>query len=344
MRVATVLKKPHALIKLAQTACLLQHQFINFLIAASQSTHHYKKEYTIPLSILLNYLNNTRDTQRIRDITNSLQELKTAVVFNSRRHAKFPFFSSIIIKKSKKSLGSLVYTFSPEFQSIILDTKQTAPINLFIERALKCRYSLAIYELCMIYKSKHQTPWLDCQDLRDYLNVTDSHYTGFKFFNNRILKKVVKEINEKMDITIQPFYQKDAKGTITALKFSIKKQGFDRFFLDFFAPKKSFIQKLNQLNPKKRKTAPIQSSYPKKEITLVLRALGISACNLAKRCPLYTISAQDFDCILELFKTNKKNILFVYKWLQGRITPIISFDHYPEPSCSCLKCSCPCRK
>ena len=62
---------------------------------------------------------------------------------------------------------------------------------------------------------------IDLEDLKQVLNCNDNSYSEFKIFNNRILKKCQKELEEKTDIRY--FYEPIKKGRkVVAIRFTIE--------------------------------------------------------------------------------------------------------------------------
>ncbi len=315
------LKKPPNLILTAKTLSLVQQQLLNFIIASTQDTN---QEHCIQLAILLRYLSTTRDTKRIRELLVNMGNATTQIISDSKKatpQEKFSYFESLKIIN-----GVVFYRFSPHIQKLITSSTEHAAINIFLVRAFSCKYSLFLYELCLALTKKGQTPWLDLEYIRNYMNLAPNNYPTFKQLNHHILNRAIKEIHKKTNIELRPLYKKQ-NNTIVAIKLFIHKTSFMPHLVAYSKQNKIIIDKINKQHEKRNRHLNCNEPLPlpiaheknrltKKEIAELLQALGIPVKKASALYPIYSLTTNDFDKILSIFKTSTKNALFIRSWLK----------------------------
>jgi hypothetical protein len=77
-----------------------------------------------------------------------------------------------------------------------------------IQKNFKTKYALALYELACDHfiraDGRGQTPLIEINDLRKLLGCSDDHsYKDYKYLNKDVIKRAIKEINEKSDLIIE---------------------------------------------------------------------------------------------------------------------------------------------
>lgn len=118
--------------------------------------------------------------------------------------------------------GELEYSFgllrhrmkNPEFY---------AKISLLIQKKFKSRYSLALYEFCCDHFVKQKgfgvTPWIPIEDLKEILGYRGDG-VDFKYFNRDVLKRAIREVNEKSDLRVTTKLKRKNR-TVIAIQFLI---------------------------------------------------------------------------------------------------------------------------
>ena len=160
------------------------------------------------LDIIINVLLKNKDLETT--LTSFIHEL---VISRHQSHTK---------KKVKVHISTKVLKF-------FLHTKKLfTKFFLTIQFSMNSKYSKLLYEVLKDYEGiKSKT--IDYELLIGLLNALgNTRVNKFSYFNNDILKKSIKEINEKSDISVdyEPIKEKldGRRKQVTKIKFNIKKQ------------------------------------------------------------------------------------------------------------------------
>jgi len=124
-----------------------------------------------------------------------------------------------------KQSGVIWYTWGKYLREKLCNPTMYAKINLAIQSRFKSKYSLVLYELCVDYfikkQGKGETPWINIEDFKKLMGVENDKYCQeYKRLNDFVIKKAVKEVNEKSDIFVAIDVKKEAR-KVVALKFHI---------------------------------------------------------------------------------------------------------------------------
>jgi hypothetical protein len=122
--------------------------------------------------------------------------------------------------------NKLYYSFSPMMPAKLNNLELYARINLSIQKNINSKAALILYELAKDHfisnHGKGQTPWISVEDLKRLMDCNnDKSYQTFKEFNRTILKKALKEIEDKTEIVVKPRL-KIRKKICEAVKFDIR--------------------------------------------------------------------------------------------------------------------------
>jgi hypothetical protein len=157
-------------------------------------------------------------------------------------------FTEIAIGK-----GVVAFQVNPTLRARLYNPEMYALLDLQYQQRFVSSYTLRLYELCSRFRGVKQTAYIDVGALRGMLSVASTPvYEQFKFFNSKILKPSIAEINEKSDIKVEQVEEKLGR-SVVSVKFKITEQA--------------------------RKIAEIQEMLPaaseKDKLQLRMRALGI---------------------------------------------------------------------
>lgn len=143
--------------------------------------------------------------------------------------------------KSKKSYGGVItsllaganfdkhpgfveFAFSPMLKDIVENSNMFANLSLALVRNLETKAGLSLYRVMNDYRGVRTTPEIPLSDLRKILGVDEGEYPAFKKLNAQILGPACKQVNEKTDLKITPYFFRGAHGKVLSVKFDIQEQ------------------------------------------------------------------------------------------------------------------------
>lgn len=181
---------------------------------------------------------NSNDVEHLKATAAAITDLR--VVFdvmnseNIRHVGSVNLFSAIVFRSDGQ-----IYIEMPDITKKMLeDDKKFALINMQIHAQFESLYAYILYENCLLYMSEGETPSWTIDEWKKLLEVDDeqSTYHEFKFFNNKVIKFSVNEVNKVSDIIIEPIYHKQGR-SVTNISFKIEKKPQAMF--DFLAKNSS---------------------------------------------------------------------------------------------------------
>ncbi len=117
--------------------------------------------------------------------------------------------------------GTCYYKYSQEVKHLFKYCGHPIKLDLELQRTFACKYTLALYELCLCFLEEHQAPTLSVEVLRDYLGLLSHEYQYFKDFDRFVLKKAITEVNQNAELKVDVEYVYQGK-KVQEIKFSIK--------------------------------------------------------------------------------------------------------------------------
>ena len=212
--------KASGCIHISHRLSLVQQQLWNLLLSKAYNDLLVKKEHVIPVTVIRNYLGNTRNHKHLKRL---LAGLDVQVYYNilNKDSSKWGFFSLLAYAEIEDGLCR--YAFVEEIRSLLYNPKFYAKVSLIIQKRFRSKYALFLYELCIDYIGIAQTPWITLKDFRSYMGLEKSEYPGFKSLRQHVIEKALLEINNCSDITITADYNRGGRW-ITDIKFSIVKK------------------------------------------------------------------------------------------------------------------------
>lgn len=185
------------------------------------------EEYSLPVSKIYELFGHK--TTEYKLVKSTLKELTSSSIewsmFDKEGHEKINF--AVWCSESNIYKGIITFTFPKSLKQLLInaDKVRHATLSLPIITQLKSRYSIKIYQECLLHynhqKKYGETPYRKIEEFKNYLGVDGETYNEFKRLNNRILKPSLKEINKKTGFLITAQFQKIGK-TITAIKLTVK--------------------------------------------------------------------------------------------------------------------------
>jgi len=296
----------------------------------------------IELKILSKYLNKYTDSSYSK-LINQLNRLrKVDIVINVLKKNKemettlTGFIHEIIISRHKDTKKKkITLHISTKILNMFLNLKKLFSKHyLTIQLSMKSKYSKLLYELLKDYQGVN-SKIIHLDLLLGLLNVANNErYLTYSYFNNDILKKAIKEINEKSDIKVQ--YEAIKERTednprlhVTKIKFTMEKQNDERLKElgllnqepELSIEEEIYLNKI-RLKSKNKLEGLIQSGYEVKDQEAWIKA------DIKKNEKQYATEL-DLDEYLEDLSTEDKRSLYFDLAKHLKLDePMVMIDNY----------------
>jgi plasmid replication initiation protein len=220
----TQIKKHVASIHCSNSVSLLERRVFNALILNTQSHDQLEGAFFyISLSRLKELLRfQSRNNSALRDAVIGLTE--TTVKWNlckDRSTMGANWFSASLLASASYSNGIIRYEYSKAIMDLVKDPCVYANICLDAQARLNSKYSLALYENCIRYKSLGSTKAFPVNLLRELLGADFGCYKKNSVLCQKIIKPAIMEINKKTNLVLCSRFIKQGN-KIKAVKISVK--------------------------------------------------------------------------------------------------------------------------
>lgn len=175
---------------------------------------------------------NSNDVSKLKQAANELTSLKVELdVTNNdsgvRTVGATQLFSAVLFQSS----GKIIFEIPQLAKRMLADSQRFALINMQVQGDLDSNYSFILYEQCLLYIDEGKTPEFSVDDWRKIFECSeDSIFQQFKFFNQKIIKHAVEEVNRVTDILVNPVFTKE-KRVVVSFHFEISWK--PQYLLDF---------------------------------------------------------------------------------------------------------------
>jgi len=217
------LKKHVAAIHTDGQLSLLQRKLSNVLLVNAYDSLLTQSEHEIDektLCVMLGYDSN--DRVPLKRALKALAAIQAEWDILDDGGDEVEWGVASLLSHAVLSKGRCRYGYAPALAEKLYNPAIYANINMKVQRRFKSGHALALYENCYRFKNVGSTGWWPIQTFRKLLGVGESdYYKAFKHLNAKIIKPVVKEINQHSDIEITPEYKKQGRA-ISEIRFSIK--------------------------------------------------------------------------------------------------------------------------
>jgi len=216
-------KKHVASIHCSNSVSLLERRVFNALIFHTQANQQLKENFFyISLSHLKELLRfQSRNIGALKDAIIGLTE--TTVRWNlckDKSARGTNWFSASLLASASYSEGVIRYEYSKVIMDLIKDPCVYANICLDAQARLSSKYSLALYENCIRYKSLGFTKSFPIGLLRELLGADFGCYKKNSVLCQKIIKPAIKEINNKTNLVLRSRLIKQGN-EISAIKISV---------------------------------------------------------------------------------------------------------------------------
>ena len=201
-------------------------EFIPFEIDLKTFSKEFGKYQKSEFSTLIKQLD---ELSNVKVVINALRKNKNMETTFTR------FIHKLTVSKHKNNVRKKVrLVLDGEICKMIFDVKKLfTKFYLKIQFSMKSKYSKLLYEILKDYQGVN-TKTIDFELLLGLLNVDfeNTNNGTWALFNQNIIKKAVKEINEKSDIYVsyEPIKERinGKRLQVTKIKFDIDKQNNER--------------------------------------------------------------------------------------------------------------------
>lgn len=238
---SNILLKNTMAIHTSSPLSLIQRKSINALLKNAfkdrQADADVYHEYAIKdLMHAVGYKESTRSySEDLKASIFSLSEIniKWNILNKDKRYktvGQAPYLASVAFEN-----GIIKYTFSKHMRDIFLKPHLYARLNLDYQKRFNNKNSMPLWELmCEELStqnvSKAESKWIEYMKCLELFSLENSSYKdNYKYFKAQVLNKIIKEINEKSDITLTFEEKKSGGKRVTELKFiAVRKNSFDQ--------------------------------------------------------------------------------------------------------------------
>ncbi len=204
---------------------LLGRKLSNALFKIAQKQGMNEDTYSttrIELGELIQF--NSNDVDKLKQAANELTSLKVEMdVTNAsgvRTVGATQLFSTLLFQSS----GKIHFEIPTIAKRMLSDSVKFALINMDVQGNIDSNYAYILYEQCLLYLEDGRTPELTVQEWRQVFECDDdSIYNEFKYFNLKVIKNAIEEVNRVTDILVSVQYTK-VKRVVKSLFFEITKK------------------------------------------------------------------------------------------------------------------------
>jgi len=296
------LRKAHEAIFLKPTQgsrlSFVMRKAYNVLLKNAQEMGIDKEEYRISVTDMINHLEyDSHDYELLKNYLRKLQG--TQVEWDTLGDDGKPDWGvTTLLSRIGIKAGMITYTFESKIKSNLLDPKFYSRIDLRLQNQFRSSFSLILYETCGRYSTNpsgvtarlHWTKW------RSLLCGEETKlYDEFKYFNARVLKKAITEVNLVSDIEVEPIVTKEGR-QVTDLQFKVKRKKQEAAKINALNESNSeCYKKMLDLGLKEKQAKETLTKYEESLIISTLEMIekrrGNSGMSEVKSIPAYFLHA-----------------------------------------------------
>lgn len=203
---------------------LIVRKVFNLMLKHAQDVGIAHAEYEIPFRAMvkqLEYKSNDYDL-----LKNHLRELqRTQVEWDTlTEKGKRKWGVTSLVMYAKIEEGKIMYAFQEDIKTQLLNPSIYLDLDLNKQNAFRKPSSLAFYEMCGRYATNptHLTARLHWKEWRDLLCREEAAlYDEYKYFNARVLKPAIAEVNALSDIEVKQVAKKEGREQVE-LQFEVR--------------------------------------------------------------------------------------------------------------------------
>lgn len=204
---------------------LVARKLFNVLVRHAQESGLQHEKYSIPFRTIVEQLAyESNDYDLLKGHLRQLQKIQVewdAITEKGKRQ----WGVSGLVMYAQIADGVCTYAFMDSIKAELLNPQENYfRFDLRLQSLFRKPSSLALYEMCGRYATNPSrlTARLHWTEWRDLLSRDENHlYDEYKFFNSRLLKPTIAEVNAMSDLEIEPIIYKDGR-SVTEIQFKVK--------------------------------------------------------------------------------------------------------------------------
>jgi len=226
------IKKHSSLVQINNVTTMQQRKAMNSLIWVVKDQLKRdpdKKSFSIELGLLKRLAGISRNDNT--ELKHSLKALVSLIIeYNilgkdNYERGAFPFLSLVRISGQSRGNTAVVnFEMSTPILEAVKKPNMYVKLNLFIQRDLSSKHSLALYEVLKDYQNI-KTVSVNIDDLRKLFGLEEGQYKIFTMLKKRVIDVAVDEINKKTDLRVSYDLIKEGR-KITAICFGVDAPSF----------------------------------------------------------------------------------------------------------------------
>lgn len=215
---------------------ILTRKIYNIMMVVAQNESPDVFKYRVALTELVKGLDfNSKDTgilkEHLRQMTSTTVEWQSPSSTEGESWGVTALISQARIIKNTAGVY-LEWMYSESIRQRVLEPTRYAVLSLRFQNLFRTHAGLTLYEICIRYvdnpgKVTARQPWAWWRPVLtgepDMKGEQKGIYAEYKFFNNRIIKKSIQEVNAVSDIEIE-LVEFKAGRTVLDLQFKVKRK------------------------------------------------------------------------------------------------------------------------
>jgi len=203
---------------------LLQRKATNALFKIASDLGFDKQHYITTQSRFSEYSGfNSNDVKYLKEAASNLLDAKVEFDVMNQQQVRHIGASNIFSSIAFRSDGTVYFEIPELTKKMLSNSEHFALINMQVQGNIESNYAYILYEHCLIYLDVGETPSWSIDRWKEFLEIEEDQttYQEFKYFNNKIIKFAVNEVNKIGDILIEPVYHKEGR-VISRMSFKVE--------------------------------------------------------------------------------------------------------------------------
>jgi plasmid replication initiation protein len=197
-------------VHVSNTLSLLQRKAANVLLKYAYKNLACQETHRVKLSEIakdLGWSPTSHTNEKLKDAIRKLNmtQIEWNILGKDNKHE---WGVATILAEATIRDGYCTYAYSPTMRKLQANPTLYARLDLLVQQSFDRSYTLALWEflteaLCSGRSQQVCTSWIALEDFRRLMGVNTPYYHNFSKLNSKIIIPVLKEMNEKSDISVE---------------------------------------------------------------------------------------------------------------------------------------------